>query len=350
MRNVYIAIIIILGLTACENQEQTFPDFDYKTVYFPIQLPVRTLSLGEDRVDNTLDKEYKFDIGVSIGGMYENNQEWMVDYVVDPALAEKVVKVVDNISDTLYALPSGYYTLSPVNTAIIPSGSFNGLIRVELTDQFFNDNFAVTGQYVVPLRITGTSADSVLSGKPISQDNADRRVVSDWESGKAPKDWTLYAIKYVNAYHGTYLYRGMNITLSGGVPVDTIVYREDYVENDMLTTLTTMDLFTAKTNRISNSRASPTGRYAMELEFGNSTGASGTISIKPSAGSNWAANGTGEYFDLSSSSESWTGLVWQSMYLDYSYNDGTNDHQVYDTLVFRDRGIRYEENIIRIIP
>ena len=194
MRNIIISVIIIIGLAACENQEQNFPDFDYKTVYFPIQLPVRTLSLGEDRVDNTLDREHKFDIGVSIGGMYVNKQNWTVDYVVDPSLTDGVLTTQ---GDTLFALPTDYYSLSPQNTVTIPSGSFNGLIRVELADQFFNDNLALTGQYVIPLRITGTSADSVLSGKPIIQD-ADRRVLGDWESGKAPKDWTMYAIKYVN--------------------------------------------------------------------------------------------------------------------------------------------------------
>ena len=32
-----------------------------------------------------------------------------------------------------------------------------------------------------------------------------------------------------------------------------------------------------------------------------------------------------------------------ALYLDYMYNDGVFDHQVYDTLVFRDRGIAFEE-------
>jgi hypothetical protein len=344
MRNVLICLVLIAGLASCENQEQVFPDYDLQAVYFPIQLPIRTLSLGEDRVDNTLDREHEFDIGVSIGGMYENKWDWTVDYVLDVSLTDNAL----NASGApLIALPESYYTMSPQNTVIIPKGLFNGLIRIELTDDFFNDPLSLTGQYVVPLRITGTSADSVLSGKQAKPGEADRRVLGDWESGKAPKDWVLYGIKYVNAYHGTYLHRGRDILYSGGVPVDTIVFHERYVEKDMLMKLTTMGLQRVYTNGLAN-KISNTGKLSMELEFSNPTGASGSIVIQPRASATVSVTGTGEYHDKAGSTESWTGLVWQSMYLQYTWDDGTNVHQVADTLVFRDRGIKYEVNAITI--
>jgi hypothetical protein len=346
MRNLIIPIIIVLiiGFTACENQEQTFPDYDLQAVYFPIQLPIRTLSLGEDRIDNTLDREHKFDIGVSIGGMYENKKDWTVDYVVDTTLCDNAY---NGTGAPLIALPEEYYTLDPINTVIIPKGSFNGLIRVELTDEFFNDPLSLTGQYVIPLRITGTSADSVLSGKQAAPGEADRRVPSDWESGKSPKDWVMYGIKYVNAYHGTYLHRGMDIVTSGGVPVDTVVFRTMYVERDITIVLTTTGLMSVSTNGIAT-RISKTGKYSMGLGFANSQGDPGTINITPMAGSTWAVTGTGEYYDIANSIETWTGLIWQSMYLQYSYTEGANVHQVADTLVFRDRGIKYEVNTLTI--
>jgi hypothetical protein len=344
MRNVIIGIVLIAALAACENQEQVFPDYDLQAVYFPIQLPLRTLSLGEDRIDNTLDREHKFDIGVCIGGMYENKQDWTVDYVVDPSLTDSAY------SGTLplIALPTGYYTFSPQNTVTIPTGSFNGLIRIELADAFFSDPLSLTGQYVVPLRITGTSADSVLLGKQAKPGVADRRIIADWESGKSPKDWVLYGIKYVNAYHGTYLHRGRDILYAGGVPVDTVVFRDMYVERDMTMKLTSMGLQRVYTNGLANKTSA---KLSMELEFSNSTGASGSIVIHPRASATVTVSvtGTGEYYDKSSSKESWTGLVWQSMYLQYTWDDGTNVHQVHDTLVFRDRGIKYEENTITIV-
>ena len=351
MWNVLISIIIITGLAACDNQEQVFPDYDFKTVYFPMQTPLRTLSLGEDRVDNTLDREYSFDIGISIGGMYENKKSWAVDYVVDPSLTDGAFRQITLasgaiINESLFVLPENYYNLSPVGTVEIPSGSFNGLIRIQLTDAFFNDPLAITGQYVIPLLITGTSADSILSGKALGPE-ADRRVSNQWESGMTPKDWVLYGIKFVNAYHGSYLHRGMDIKYIGGVPTDTVVYNEKDVENDLVTTLTSTDLLNISTNRIGKKRSN-TGRYSMALKFENPLGSSGPITISPRDGSSWAATGTGEFFDLSSSVETWTGLTWQSMHLNYTYNDGTNDHQVRDTLVFRDRGIKFEENTLVI--
>ena len=345
MRNIFICIILIIGLAACENQEQEFPDYDLQSVYFPIQLPIRTLSLGEDRVDNTLDKEHKFDIGVSIGGMYENKKNWTVDYVVDTFLTENAM---NGSGAPLLALPANYYTLSPLNTVIIPKGSFNGLIRVELTDDFFNDPLSLTGQYVIPLRITGTSADSVLSGKQAKPGIADRRVLSDWESGKAPKDWVLYGIKYVNAYHGTYLHRGRDIVYTGGVPTDTVVFRNRYVERDLTILLTTTGLLSVSTNGV-GTKISKTGKYSMGLAFANSQGAPGSIIISPCAGSTYVVTGEGEYYDIANSIESWTGLVWQSMYLNYTYTEGANVHEVADTLVFRDRGMKYEVNTITVL-
>jgi hypothetical protein len=344
MRNIFICIVLIIGLAACENQEQEFPDYDLQAVYFPIQLPIRTLSLGEDRIDNTLDKEHKFDIGVSIGGMYENKKDWTVDYVVDTSLTENAM---NGSGAPLLALPANYYTLSPFNTVIIPKGSFNGLIRVELTDDFFNDPLSLTGQYVIPLRITGTSADSVLSGKQAKPGIADRRVLSDWESGKAPKDWVLYGIKYVNAYHGTYLHRGRDIISIGGVPTDTIVFRNRYVERDITYLLTTTGLLSVSTNGV-GTKISKTGKYSMGLAFANSQGASGSIIISPRAGSTYVVTGAGEYYDIVNSIESWTGLKWQSMYLNYTYTEGANVHEVADTLVFRDRGMKYEVNTITV--
>src|SRR5512133_878662 len=130
MKKIFIIFIIVLAITACENQPWSFSDYELQAVYFPLQVPVRTLSLGEDRIDNSLDKEFKFDIGVSIGGMYENKQSWTVDYEVTPALVSGVYTYskpqVYTADNQIMALPTSYYTLSPVGTVTIPSGSFNG--------------------------------------------------------------------------------------------------------------------------------------------------------------------------------------------------------------------------------
>ncbi len=346
MKKIYILVIIcLMGQVACDNLEQEFDDFDFKAVYFPFQLPLRTLSLGEDRVDNTLDKEFKFDIGVTIGGMYKNKWNWTVDYVVDNSLLDNAY---NNAGDKLLALPPAYYTINPVSTVTIPEGDFNGRLQVQLTDAFFDDTLSLTGNFVIPLRITDTSADSVLQGLAAMAD-PDRRVNSDWEAGKEPKDWVLYGIKYINGYHGNYFQRGRDILYQGGAPVDTVIYQTANVEWDRLVSLISIGRTKAVTNFISVN-TSLTGEYAMELTFDNMWGTpGGAITITPSEGALYAVTGSGQFFDKATSTESILELRMQSMHLNYTYDDGTYVHQVSDVLVFRDRGIIFETNTINII-
>jgi hypothetical protein len=95
-----------------------------------------------------------------------NKYAWTVDYVVDNTLVENYL--VNASNDTLRVLPASYYTLDPAVTVTIPNGSFSGLIEVQLTDAFFSDPIAIKGSYVIPLKLTATSADSILSGKALS--------------------------------------------------------------------------------------------------------------------------------------------------------------------------------------
>ena len=344
MKRVFILLLVVLGISACENQPISFGDYDYNAVYFPVQLPLRTLSLGEDRIDNALDKQYIFDIAASIGGMYENPKNWTVDYELDTSLTTKVYTTT-NLK--IIPLLPAYYTISPLNTITIPKGSFNGRVRVQLTSAFFDDTLAITGQYVIPLKITGSSADTVLSGKA-AVINPDRRVKTDWESNKSPKDWVMYGINYVNAYHGTYFHHGKDIqvTTATGVPFDTVVFRNRYVERDPLITLTTIGRMKVITNGV----GPLAGSNKMTLTFDNDKGNSGTVTISPRTGSPISVTGSGQYYDIASSKEQWTLLTWQSMYLNYTYQDATLTHNITDTLIFRDRGIKWQELSIKIVP
>ncbi len=346
MKRVFILLLVILGIVACENQPISFGDFDYKAVYFPVQLPSRTLSLGEDRIDNTLDKQYIFDIAVSIGGMYENKKDWTVDYQLDTSLTTKVyTSTTPNLK--IIPLPPAYYTISPLNTITIPNGLFNGRARVQLTSAFFDDTLAITGQYVVPLKITGSSADTILTGKAAIA-GADPRIKAEWESNMSPKDWVMYGIKYVNAYHGTYFHRGKDIqvTTATGVQFNTVVFRNRYVEKDALINLKTI----GRTKVITNGVGSLSGSNSMTLSFDNDKGNSGAVTISPRIGSPISVSGSGQYYDKASSGEQWTLLTWQSMYLSYTYQDATLTHNITDTLVFRDRGIKWEELSIKVVP
>ncbi len=320
---------MISGLIACENQHKDFPDFDYNAVYFPVQFPVRTLSLGNDDIDNSLDKELKFHIGVSIGGMYHNTKNWKVGYEVDESLC-------DSLGNDVRALPSSYYTLDPAGEVVIPSGSFSGYILVQLTQEFLSDSLATGNHYVVPLRITYTTADSVLSGVP-AKSNPDKRVVADWDASAPAKDFTLYMVKYVNEYHGTYLRRGADYGLDVFNNItDSVKYHQKYVELDEVVSLKTIFRYSVATNFIGSNSGD---EFAFDLSVDQATD-SVLITTDPSSKYKIFKTGTGV---LVPGGDTWGGRPRDVLYLDYKYRKGIYNHQVYDTLVFRDRGIAYEE-------
>jgi len=144
MKKLFILLTIIAAFTACDNQENLFPDNEYLNpdgsptgkhygVYFGEQYPVRTLVLGHERFENP-DNDSVFHIGVSIGGMYTNNRDWKVDYILDKTLADSVIM---GGTDTVRFLPDNYYSIEPAGSVIIPSGSFDGLIKIKLNKNFF---------------------------------------------------------------------------------------------------------------------------------------------------------------------------------------------------------------------
>jgi len=285
----------------------------------------------EENYDNSMERELIFHIAPNIGGMYENTESWTVDFEVVDTLAHHI----ENLGgDTILPLPSSYYTLTPSNQVTILPGSFKGMIEVQLTDDFLDDSLAYGNHYVIPLRITGTSADSVLRGQSTSAStNPDPRRAADWTI--PPKDFVLFGIKYVNPYHGTWLHRGMDIMYDSlDNPVDTAIYRQIYIVDDELWQLNTRGMDVAHTDGIAAYRG---GEYQMELNISED----GSIQVDSVAGSTFTPEGTGEYIKDGSS---WGGKPRDVIYLSYSFTEAdTLTHQVNDTLVFRNRGIKFEE-------
>lgn len=325
-----LAAILLSGGCLIQNMDQEFPDFDYNAVYFPLQYPLRTLVLGKDRIDNSLDNELKFHIGVSIGGLYNNKQNRPVSYVVDNNLA---ANLVNGNGDTIMALPLSYYTLEPANEVIIPAGSFNGLIQVQLNEAFLHDALAIKGNYVIPLRITKADADSVMSGIPVVE-GARKTVPSDWESGAQPKDYVLFGIKYINEYHGDWFHRGKDVAYDGqGQIINETVYREKYIVHDQVWKIKTTGRFECITNGVGINSGS---NYAMKLAFDSNGG----IAISGVPGSVYQVTGTGAFTE---NGAEWGGEKQDQIILNYQYSDGANNHVVNDTLVFRNKGLVYED-------
>ena len=338
MKNIYKLTVIlgfVLAFSACENFDQEFDDFDYTSVYFPFQYPVRTLVLGDYVFDNSNDKEGRFTVFARMGGVYENKENVTVQYRV----AEDIVQNIEfEDGNEIKVLPSIYYTLKGEGgienqTTILP-GNLTGGIEIQLTDAFFQDPLAIANNYVLPLVITETSADSLLIGSS-AFDNPNRFNNAEWDP--SPKDFTLFGVKYVNPFHGNYLHSGEAITYdAAGQQIDIILSNAEFVEQRELWSLNTHDLTSINTtNAVKQSAGSP-GDYTMNMEVSDD----GDIQISTGEGSSFDVNGIGKYVK---DGGAWGGEARDAMYLDYEILVGTNTVKVIDTLLFRDKGVALEE-------
>jgi len=335
MKKIFFLLSILILVGACSNQDIGFDDFEFQAVYFPYQTPVRTLMLGDEVVgDNTIDREHAFSIGAAIGGMYVNEMDREVTVEYAPELAQDILD--ENTGDTLALMPPEYYTLTS-DRITIPEGSFFGKMRVELKDAFFEDPDAIRLKYVIPLVITDALGDSILSGKgKATIDTLDRRVGGHWDI--EPKDYTLFAVNYINPLHGVYLLRGQSINTTA-VPNDTVFYSERFLDDNDMVALGTQSMDQVRMPTVGG--VNKGGIYSMMLTFDEDAQ---TVAVSQYDASSVLVSGTGTYYTKDDDeAESYTDFKHRTIYLDYTFEDGGDTYQVNDSLVFIDTGIKFRE-------
>lgn len=329
MKNIlYVFLIFSALLASCENSDWDFPDFEYQTVYFANQYPVRTITLGEDIFDTSLDNEWKCMIMATTGGVYDTDKNITIDIAVDNSMCDGLV-FANSGNDQVIAMPDNYYTLAS-NQIIIPAGSLTGGVEVQLTDAFFADSLALTRKYVIPVRmISVQNADSILSGKPNS-DAARRGVAGDWAT--APKDYVFYAIRYINEWHGYYLRRGVD-QITGNMDT-TIVRHEKYVEDDEVKEMVTQSLNEVAYPLVFQDSDSVNVNCTLILSF-NEEGEC-TISSP-----DYTATGSGQFVSKGEK-KSWGDQDRDAIYLNYTIDLIDIQVSATDTLVLRNRGVTME--------
>lgn len=192
-------LTLMASFTACENGDQTFDDYEGgTTAYFAYQSPVRTIVLGDDEYDTTLDKAHKLQILATFGGSY-NGRNATVNVAVDNSLCDNLT-FADGTP--VKAMPKEYYQLS--TTAFNFNGGMQGGTEVQLTDAFFKDPDAVKNTYVIPLVMQNqTGFDRIATGTLKEGKTGSRTNASIWET--APRDYVMYCVKYQNKYSGWWL-------------------------------------------------------------------------------------------------------------------------------------------------
>ena len=200
-------IALVGALWSCKSGDPTFPDYEGgTTVYFPYQYPVRTIVLGDDEYDLTLDHAHKCQIKATFGGSY-NGSDGSIQVAVDESLCDNLF-FEDGVTP-VKPMPSSYYQLS--TTTLSFNGTMNGTTEVQLTDAFFNDPQAVNTTYVIPLVITGqTGFGKILTGTLLGDQTGSRTNSDLWDV--KPMDYVLYCVKFQNKYSGFWLTNGTTST------------------------------------------------------------------------------------------------------------------------------------------
>ncbi|MCE6991183.1 DUF5627 domain-containing protein [Dyadobacter sp. CY323] len=329
MKKISFLLVLLAIMTGCKNQEIEFPDFEYTTGYFPYQYPIRTLVLGDYIYDNTNDNAHKFQISAAMGGVYKNDKDRIFTIEVDNSLCNQARFA--STGQPMYPLPEKYYKLSAANQLIIPAGEFNGSIEVQLSDDFFDDTLASRLAYVLPVRIKEVAnLDSLLRGKS-TMERPDPRIVANWEV--VPKDFTMFAVKYVNPFHGSYFHRGRSTIDSAGKALETNVYRQQYVEKDEVWTLNTKAKNKVAVDGVIRSKGM-TGALRMLLTFNGDN-----CTVQGTAGTSGVITGTGKFLD---DADNWGNKKRDAIHLTYEFSEAGKKYTATDTLVVRDRGVVME--------
>lgn len=323
-----IGVLLVL-VSSCRNQDVKFPDFDYSTVYFAYQYPVRTIVLGEDLYDTSLDNQHKFEIYATMGGVYSNEKQITIDVAVDNALTNNLFYSAGN---PVIPMPANYYTLAA--NQIVLDKSLQGAVGVQLSEAFFADKNSLKNTYVVPIRMTKVvNADSILSGTP-KYSGALRGNAADWDV--QPKDFVLYCVKYINQWHANYLRRGVDQITKNGVTT-TEVRHKPYVENDELCNLKSASLMSNEYPVSVTNASGVKETCTLLLTFDSSN----KITVSTTT-AGYSATGSGTFVPKGEK-KSWGNKDRDAVYLNYNITSAAGvSYATKDTLVVRDRGVKIE--------
>ena len=351
---------VSLTYTSCYNSDREFPDYqEGTTAYFAYQFPVRTLVLGNDIYDNSLDNSHKCRIWSTMGGAYGGRDAY-VDIVVDESLCNDLYFTDDggNAARPVRPLPSSHYRL--MSNTIPYNGDPRGYVEVEFTNDFFDDEKSVENNYVIPLLMTDVKGiDHILTGKPREGLSPSRTNTEDWDV--LAKDYVLYCVKYMNPWQAKYIRRGVDNVTEKGV-TKTIVRKdfslvnsdlEHYTENpvnqyDEICSITTKNM-TQSNFKVSfkTSGASISCNLILTFSGDKCTVSTADDGVTATGSGEFITNGTErpEYKDYQWGSNNGQPVQRDILRLTYNVNFANSDIQVAtnDTLVVQTRESNIKE-------
>lgn len=236
MKNIFRLLSLLVltsAFSSCEKYNDFTNDYAFSAVYFATQKPLRTI-VARDVM------QIKF--GATLAGKRENDRDEWVKFSIDPTL----LTTVEGASQ-FRLLPAAYYTIGLTNpqdsTIVIPKGKFLGDLPITFNRTLFTaDPLAVGNNYALPLRLTKTSADSILSG----------------DASTPSKAYTIIVVKYIAPEHGNYY--------GTGTETDEAKTQTAYsVTISAPRTLKTLSLNEFEMSGLGNSAASATAKIKLVL-------------------------------------------------------------------------------------
>ncbi len=172
MKKIFIATALILVSFGCKYDDDYLnPRLETKAYFASKTEYTRSVIVGEGM---------QFRIGAAMSGVIENTQNETVDMIIDKSAT---------LSEGKTLLPDTHYNSSDLSGTIqatIPAGDFLGYFTVKMDSiNFLSDAKSLTGEYAIPVKIVGTSLESI---------NEELSSVQVF-------------VKYMTTFDGYYLYR-----------------------------------------------------------------------------------------------------------------------------------------------
>ena len=227
--------VFSLTFASCYNADRDFPDYEGgPTAYFAYQYPIRTLVLGNDIYDNSLDNAHKCQIWATMGGAY-GGRDATVDIVVDESLCDNLWFPDEggNPHTQVLPLPHDFYNYDELASTVINyNGEPRGYVEVKFTDKFFSSDKTMKTTYVIPLRMMkATGIDRILTGTPLEGYDPVRTNTEEWSI--LAKDYVLYCVKYMNPWEGKYIRRGVDKIQNGDLYSEVVRKDMSLVNTDL---------------------------------------------------------------------------------------------------------------------
>lgn len=277
--------ILCIAATMCSCYEKYVYDYEYSTVGFAIENPLRTV---------IADRDMKIYVGVSIGGKRQVDMSDWATFEIAPSL----------LSGTgLTLLPENYYRLDdPERFTIRKSNLPVADVGISFTDEFYADPLAAGKHYALPFSITDSSLDSVY------------------------RQSSVVAIKYISTYHGSYYIGGSMREIQNGTVTNTTMYGGTDLSQRAVRDLTTVSPTVLIRPGVGDFPVS--GREKVQLTFKPETLSNGVMDVEvgSAAGGIDIVGGTSMY-DISADRP--------TLHLSYSFEKNGMTYSVDESLILR---------------